>query len=386
MSKLPHINITQQPSRTTYIYPKKVKSAEFKCPPRDRAIHAQDLKQQIGHVAAAAAALHPQQAPDSYGIAVEFHSDPNYVLKIDSLEYLRSGIELANVREDNGTWFATVYVPPGKMSFFLRRIDKYATENDKRSGKAKNKDLVESIAGIRLAAVRSFWTDEPDLFPDAGQAIWWEVWLRCPHGEAGDSILRAFRQGPGQAIQLDSRVVRFGERAVLLARCTPDAWASIPNLMDSLAEMRRAKEPAGPYVAMSPADQAAFVNELLSRVTPPSPDAPSVCILDTGVDWGHPLLAVGMDQASAFSADPNWLPNDHNGHGTEVAGLCLYGCLTKQFPATTPVALAHCLESVKILPPPPQANPPRTMEPSRKRPLRELRRLFPTAIGRYVWP
>ncbi|HOD83235.1 MAG: Subtilase family protein [Planctomycetes bacterium ADurb.Bin126] len=350
MSNLRHIQIEQQPSTGVYTYPRKVISAQFKCPPRDRAIHAHNLKQQIQQLTAAAVDLHPEQPADSYGLPVEFHSDPNYLLKVDSLEYLRSGIELANVRENNGTWFATVYIPPGKMSFFLRRIDKYALENDKRSGEAKNKDLVESIAGIRLAATRSFWTDETTLFPQNGQAIWWEVWLRCPRGARGDPIIEAFKQEAAQAITLDDRVVRFEERAVLLAWCMPQDWADNPNLMDRLAELRKAKEPAGPYVAMTPADQAAFVQELLSRVTPPPGEAPAVCVLDTGVDWGHPLLAAGMQQASAFAVNPNWLPNDHNGHGTEVAGLCLYGCLTNLFPTTARVALAHCIESVKILP------------------------------------
>ncbi len=35
-----------------------------------------------------------------------------------------------------------------------------------------------------------------------------------------------------------------------------------------------------------------------------------------------------------------------------MAGLCLWGDLTEQFAASSPVAVEHCLESVKILPPP----------------------------------
>ena len=296
----------------------------------------------------AAAALHPQQPEDSYSLSVEFRSDSGFKLMLDSLDNRQQRIEVVSVHKEDDVSVAVVHVPPGKMSFFLKRISQYETKM-RESDRPWNANLVESIASARLAVVRSFWTDESILFPDDGQPIWWEVWLRCPRGAAGDRIIEAFREESAQAIQLDSRVVRFEERAVLLAWCEPQDWANVPNLMDSLAEMRKAKEPASPYVTLTPADQAAFVQELLSRVTPPPGDSPAVCLLDTGVDWGHPLLTAGMTQASALTVNPNWLPNDHDGHGTEVAGLSLYGCLTKLFPATGPVALAHCLESVKIL-------------------------------------
>ncbi|NQU76343.1 MAG: S8 family peptidase [Planctomycetes bacterium] len=297
-----------------------------------------------------AADLHPQQSEGSYSIITEFRSDPDFELMLDSLENRPQRIEVVNVHKEDNVTIAVVRVPPGKMSFFLKRIGKYETETAK-SGRPLNANLVESIASAKLAVVRSLWTDEPTLFPQDGHAIWWEVWLRCPRGPQGDQVLSSFRQEAAQPIKLDDRVVRFKERTVLLAWCAPQDWANLPNLMDSLAELRKAKEPAGPYVAMTPADQAAVVKELLSRVKPPPVEAPAVCVLDTGVDWGHPLLAAGIGQASAFTVNPNWLTNDHNGHGTEVAGLCLYGCLTKLFPATTTVALTHCLESVKILPP-----------------------------------
>jgi len=356
MAKLRHIRVKRTPSTEPYIYPRKVVSAKFKHPKRDRAIHAQNLKEQLRGVQAAAAAAHPEQPDDSYSITLEFWSDPGFELMLDSLENRQQRIEVACVREENGISVATVHVPAGKMSFFLKRIEKYETENTKprkptSEGKPRHQNLVESIANIKLAAVRSFWTDEAALYPEDDHAIWWEVWLRCPRTEQGEQILSAFRQAAGSAIRLDSRTVRFEERAALLAWCTPADWASHPDLMDYLAELRKAKEPTGPYIQLTPVEQAEFIRDLLARVKTPPANSPAVCVLDTGVDWGHPLLAPGIDQSSAFTVDPNWLPNDHHGHGTEVAGLGLYGCLTQLFSDAAPVALTHRLESVKILPP-----------------------------------
>jgi len=355
MAKRRHIRIERAPSTERYTYPGKVRS-KFICPLRDRAFHAQRLRQQVRAVEAAAAAAHADQPAESYSIAVEFWSDADFELMLDSLENRKQKVEVACVRKENGISIATVHVPPGKMSFFLRRIEQYETENTKprkptSETRPRHRNLVESIANIKFAAVRSFWTDDAALYPLDDQAIWWEVWLRCPRTEQGNQTLSEFRQAAGQAIRLDRREVRFEERAALLAWCAPADWAGDPGLMDYLAELRKAKEPAGPYVQLTPADQAAVVQDLLSRVTPPAGDAPAVCILDTGVDWAHRLLAVGMDQASALTVDPNWRTNDHNGHGTEVAGLGLYGCLTQAFSRAAHVALTHRLESVKILPP-----------------------------------
>ena len=52
-----------------------------------------------------------------------------------------------------------------------------------------------------------------------------------------------------------------------------------------------------------------------------------------------------------MSCDPNWGLDDHQGHGTEMAGLALFGDLGEIVHSTGPVLLRHRLESVKFLPP-----------------------------------
>jgi hypothetical protein len=346
MAKRRHIRIEKAP--TTQRYNPQGGGGAFALPKRNRVAHSQLLLQQIKQVRHDATALHPQAPAGSYSVAVEFDSEPGFKLQLDRLESLKKGIEIASAAQDGSS--ATVHVPKGQLSHFVRKIDEYASKDTKWK-RPKNAELVESISSIRLATIRDFWTDSPDLFPEQDQPIWWEVWLQCPRGKEGNQILTAFRHAVGQAIRLDIREVRFGEQAVLLAWCTPKEWEERPNLMDYLAELRTAKEPAGPYLHLAPQVQAEFVRDFLSRVTPPPGNAPAVCVLDTGVSWVHPLLAVGMDKASAFTVNPNWLTGDHHGHGTEVAGLALYGCLTELLPGTEPLALTHRLESVKILPP-----------------------------------
>lgn len=143
----------------------------------------------------------------------------------------------------------------------------------------------------------------------------------------------------------------FDDRIVTLVRSAPTQLAESIDVVNDVAEVRKAKETATAFVDMGPEDQGEWAKELRDRVTPPSADAPAVCLLDTGVTRGHPLLEDSLDAADCHSCDPAWGTHDHLGHGTDMAGLALYADLTPLLAGTQNVALRHRLESVKILPP-----------------------------------
>lgn len=63
----------------------------------------------------------------------------------------------------------------------------------------------------------------------------------------------------------------------------------------------------------------------------PAENAPAVCVIDSGIQEGHALLAPAIDQASSYCFLPGKGNNDvadevrPAGHGTRVAGAVLYG-------------------------------------------------------------
>src|SRR5947199_158904 len=72
--------------------------------------------------------------------------------------------------------------------------------------------------------------------------------------------------------------------------------------------------------------QADRASESRGRAEPPPGDSPAVCLLDPGIDVGHPLLEPGLDPEDAHSYDEaNWGVDDHQGHGTQMGGFALYG-------------------------------------------------------------
>lgn len=351
MSQLPHFRVTVSPAIEGYTYPQRVVMAgTFARPPREPSTHAANLTRQLELVASQAQAAAPD-ATEIPGLTLEFQGDPGFKLWLDSLEDRRQGIELLNARTINNTPYATVHVPQGKLGHFLNLVNEYATRPTAH-GRAHDK-VVESITEIRRATVRSFWTDVPGLFPTDDRQVWWEVWLRTPRDAHGDLTVQQFRMlATESGLRIAAfDVVRFAERAVILAWGPTAAWTRQPDLLDLVAELRQAKELPTDYLTLPPRWQRDFANELLQRLTAPATAAPAVCILDTGVQQGHPLLSIALDGADVLSVNAAWGTTDHAGHGTEMAGLALYGCLTQVLTTNGPIALAHRLESVKLLPP-----------------------------------
>lgn len=281
------------------------------------------------------------------GILLQFKSDPDFDLKFESLEFRPSGIELLAVRILEGVTYATVFIPEGKLKIFVQKIQKYRSEQTKK-GKFKNKDLVESIADICVASLESLWTDDLNLFPNLGQDIWWEVWLRAKNEEHTLSFFReeSFKIG----LRASSEEIYFPDRSVTLAYGNIEQMSRSVNLLNCIAEVRKAKDNPELYTLMSPKEQREWVDEARNRIIPATSDRVAVCLLDTGVTRGHPLIEDHLSEDDMHAYDPTWGVLDDYPHGTEMAGLSLYGDLVEVFQNSNPIELSHRLESVKILP------------------------------------
>ena len=71
---------------------------------------------------------------------------------------------------------ATVFIPDGKLGYFLKRIEQYLETS--AGANPKNRKLLDRIEKIRLTTLEQLWTDPPADFPATDETVWWEVWLR----------------------------------------------------------------------------------------------------------------------------------------------------------------------------------------------------------------
>jgi hypothetical protein len=295
------------------------------------------------------------------GLYVQFDSQPGIPLNLSSLEDARSGIELVAVTQSKTSekiprvvQQATVFVPEGKLKHFITRFEAYAKTTPKKERERRYEDMLDPVATLRLATLRGLWTDSAEAYPGAGEAIWWEVWLRR---KDGNELVRFKEFASIQKIDLAERRLQFPDRTVVLVRATPGQLSASVDVLNDLAEVQRAKETAAMFTDMGPEEQAEWTEELTARIKVPGQHAPAACVLDTGVNRGHPLLALAAAAADCMAVDPKWGAADDGGgpglmgHGTQMAGLALYGDLTPILAGSHPVHLEHRLESVKILPP-----------------------------------
>jgi hypothetical protein len=318
-------------------------------PQRERATHADVIRDALTVALAAVDAdrLHrdPELQAGTPGFYLDFEIPPGSEKAAELLESRLKHIELVAFRQLDKTQpaVATVFVPDSERGFYLSKVDRYKTE-DTAKGHPKGQDLIARINRVVKSALRSVFTDNPDLFPDGDRPIWWEVWLRAGHGDAFRAITRRLE------LEVQQAHIVFPDREVCLV------YAGVPRMgqlflnCDSIAELRRAKDTPGQFVTWSNAEQVEWATDLAQRVTSPVPEDISVCILDTGITQTHPLIAPALHVDDMHRYEPTWDAGDARGHGTNMAGLALYGDVAAALESTQTVELTHRLESVKILP------------------------------------
>lgn len=212
--------------------------------------------------------------------------------------------------------------------------------------------LLNAISSIRSAELRALWTDEPELLPqDVTEQFWWEVWL--PVRGQRNEVIDDFRKLATLAeCQVSTHQVNFPERTVVLMFGSQQQFSTTVMTLNCVAELRRAKETAQFFDCMTLPEQQQWAEETLARLTvaPQSDATPTVCLLDSGVNRGHPLLAPFLATADLHTVNPAWGVDDSENHGTGLAGLVVLGDLTTTLASNGPVEVRHRLESVKLTP------------------------------------
>ena len=314
----------------------------------DRAAHARVLLQAID-------ALPNIGTEDLPGVYLEVKSRPNQRLKRDSLDsssltLLRyeSGID-SGVDTDSATLFATAK----GVANLRKKVAEFETEDTPARekdgaivpGRPKNAGLVQSLAAITEAGLRALWRGPQDKFPNNDGPVHWEIWLRP------EEVNRFVEQAAAYGINIGSDRLTFPEDTVVLGQGTRDNLALAVRRLAGVRALAAPPVTADFFNSLDVLEQAAWVAELAQRTTYPSAaDTGFVTLLDTGVSRAHPLITPVLNAEDRHAAEPAWGVEDVKGHGTELAGLALFGDLTNILQSTDLVTIRHRLESVKLLP------------------------------------
>lgn len=343
---------------------------EFPNRPQDRKprredyhAHAQSLTQQLaaalGAVPAIANDTRLTIADQKRGTIVEIETmvptgERQGANKTPALDYpAQEIVVLRSERQEDRTEKAILFIPDDARNYLVARINAYGAEN---IGNRKRPDVpkFEPIEVIRAAQARALFSGSVDF--DAPESRWWELWVREPAEQKPGARTNAVSAATAAAgFDVHNERLSFPDAEVLFVHGAAAPLAAfLARVPGAVWEVRKAEGSIEPFLELDGAGlgQHDWVAELAGRLLAPPEGAPAVCVVDSGVAAGHPLISPGI--AGAWSVDAQWGTDDHHhhgGHGTPMAGMVLHGDLFWRMNDNQPVVLTHHVESVKFLPP-----------------------------------
>ena len=119
-------------------------------------------------------------------------------------------------------------------------------------------------------------------------------------------------------------VDRYVGTSVCLARVI--ARGDVINQLLQLEPVSKLDLPPKPSLTVAEVSQLTL--EDFSHIAKPSTDAPCICIIDSGIASGHPLLSPAVGETICVPSSLGSSIDEH-GHGTQVAGIALYNDISE---------------------------------------------------------
>jgi hypothetical protein len=356
-----HVEIDSRRERATYEFPSR---GQRRKPLRDDyPAHAaqllDQLAQALGNVMPANERLNIEGLKPGTIVEVSTAAPPDGSRKTavkvpTAIEFPTQDIVvLRSDRKDDKTESALVFVPDDARDFLRGRITEYGS-SDLGNRPRPDVNRFEVIETVTAASADTLFVGANDM-ADA-TVRWWELWIREPQGDApryADRVAELARNA-GFDVHAD-RLVFPDTTVVFVHAAVADLSVFASRIRGVITEIRRATGTIAPFFQRGEdheVTQHDWIDDLAGRITSPAADAPSVCVLDTGVSAAHPLIRPGL--AGAWAYDAAWGADDHHhdgGHGTALVGLALYGDLDPLMNDARNIELTHAAESMKFLPP-----------------------------------
>ena len=330
---------------------------------RDRIGHAASLRAQLNTIdsefSKIAADRQQNDLSSEFGLILNVVSEPDYRLAFTSLDNVGRGstpsIVLLNVRRESTpqgeVTKAAVFVPFGQLKVLIKKVEDYATPNKDSKDKEgniigpANQALLANIASISMAAFDALWTD-PEAPPPPDELAWFEFWIRRDDDKWEIQSQKEFEK---LHLEFPKLKLTLPEHVVIVARATRETIESSLDLLNALSEIRRARPCSVGLTDLSGIEQEEWIDEALERIHWPDDEAPAVCLIDSGVNRGHPLIEPLLSEADSETVFADGDRSDDMQHGTPMAGLAAFGDIRRLMLSAETWHQLHRLESVKLI-------------------------------------
>lgn len=331
--------------------------ADIKFPDRNRMEHSQRVARMFMEAKEADRrvrdAAHIENGREGYYLKILSEAGFGLALNnIDSRQY----VNLLNVKEqggdDNKRIEATVYLKEGKEDWLDRKVDQYQHKETLKQ-QPLNKPLIDSIEQIVNAQVEDLWVgDDDDHIPDV-ERKWIEVWFFNENRLDADELLRDEFRCVIQRLDIEVKenCLTFPERVVFRIRANRNDMLRLMAASKDIVAFAPCPTLAGFIVDENARQQGDWANMVVQDFQYPEESDSYLCILDSGVNCQHPMLANIIRHEDCLAVNDQWGDEDRVNHGTMMAGASVYGDLADYLGDHNDNHCGYRLCSVKLLSP-----------------------------------
>lgn len=288
--------------------------------------------------------------PVKDGEYITFFGAEKQLLELDSLS--SDGAKLLNVKTnfENKSQIATLYIPESKKEKLLGKIEEYIEKNTGK-GLPKNQPLVEKIERIQKATVEFIWSSANEYMPKE-ERLWCELWLAINESEIDVKREKLNYVCKLLGVDISEISTIFPERVIMNVKLNYNQLVELIFSIGEIAEIRRAEELNSFWLDQTIINRENWIESAINNVQFEDKNN-FISILDSGINNGHLLIKEALLDGDRLTVNENWGKNDsgHNGHGTSMAGIALYGNLSRILENNSHLIIKHRLESIKVLPP-----------------------------------
>ncbi len=318
MSQLQHLQLR----KVVYEAPRKKKTGHFVSSSLDFRIHAPKLQRQVQNVLS-------EHKAKKFPAGV----DPSLILKInltnriDENEWRKAGLTFLGSYKDK---ILILFSSDAELIEFKKHLEKYYNGPKEGNKHAPYESFFSSIDSIsefepKDRIGRHFQKEEIEDISDfvdinkyTIDVELWHTGNKIQMDEKVEEIRKVITSYDGR---ISDDYVK-GYIAILRVKCTGVAL----KILFSLPIVSSIDLP--PRVSLKVGQQEEISIMEIGTIPSPSDNAARICIIDSGITSGHPLLRTAIGESTSVPVTIGDAA-DENGHGTKVAGIALYGNISK---------------------------------------------------------
>lgn len=283
--------------------------------------------------------------PTRHGQYFTFKSATDDTLSIDSLD--SSGAVLLKVSKDFETnqQVATLFIPQEQKEKLIKKVQDYL-EKDKND-KPVNQRLIDKIEQVSRTSLEQLWSSDLQYLPRE-KSLWCELWLATENLDKDQIVADLKAICHIYEIATNDSVIYFPQRTIVVVQVNYEQLNNIIASFGFIAEIRKTEELNSFWIDGGLTENEKWVNDALGLIEFTNTNN-YISIIDTGINNGHQLIAPALSDDNRIVVNPNWGVHDGEGHGTMMAGVCLYGNLNTILENNQPITIHHQLESLRLI-------------------------------------